>query len=988
VSKLFGIPVGGLAAALVLILAVVLAAVAVLALRNRVFLRLGVRNVGRRRGRSALIVVGLMLGTAIITAALATGDTMSHTIRSAAVSALGQTDEVVAAKGVGTSLSTGSDSTGARYFPVSYAKRIRASGSGLVDGVAPVIIEPIAVQDISSRQNEPRVTLFASDPAQLQGFGDIRADGKTVSLADLRPGQVYLNAKGADKLDAKPGDTLRMLAGKRLETVRVKAIVRYEGAATSDSGLMMPLAAAQRFVGKPGLVRAVFVSNSSGVSQSNAVVKQLKPTVSPLGLETDKTKQHALKEADKTGAMFMSFFTTFGTFSIAAGILLIFLIFVMLAAERRGELGIARAVGTQRGHLVQMFVYEGIAYDLVAAAVGVLVGAAVAYGMALVMASAFAGVGDFKISYSVKPASMALAYAVGVLLTFAVVAFSAWRVSRMNISTAIRNLPEPPAAEKRKHRWLLGVAGILLGALFAYSGVNAKQGVVLGLGVSLVILSLVPLVRLAGVPERLAKTSAGLALIVWFVLPISRWLFGDMKVDFSIFLFAGLMIVVGATWTIMYNADLLLGGLVASLGRIKALAPVLRMSVAYPLRSLFRTGVTLAMFTLVVFTLVVGATTTGAFVHAVNDLKSFGGGFDVRASTSAAAPITDMRSALARAPGVNPRDFRYVSSESTLPVKVRQLGVASKERSYTVDGADATFFAHTTYRLAAHARGYGSTAAVWRAIGTHRGLAVVDQYVVPRKANWGSAPAEFQLSGFYLEDKTFTPVKVAVRDPQTGKRLVLTVIGVLSDTTPEFMAGIWTSQATLAPVFGDRVLPTTQLFALRPGVDPAATAKKLESAFLAHGMQADSLEKLLDEAVSANLTFDRLIEGFMGLGLIVGVAALGVITARAVVERRQQIGVLRAIGFRRRMVQLSFLLESSFISLTSIFVGTALGLAVAFNVINDSRRTPSWENMSFVVPWGTLGIIFLAVYLIALLTTFVPALRASRIYPAEALRYQ
>jgi putative ABC transport system permease protein len=987
VSKLFGIPVGGLAAALVLMLAVVLAAVAVLALRNRVFLRLGVRNVRRRRGRSALIVVGLMLGTAIVTAALATGDTMSHTIRSAAVSALGQTDEVVAAKGVGTSLSTGSDSTGARYFPASYAKRIKASGSGLVDGVAPVIIEPIAVQDVSSRQNEARVTLFASDPAQLHGFGDIRADGKTVSLADLGPHEVYLNAKGADKLDAKSGDTLRTLAGKRSETVRVKSIVRYEGAATSDSGLLMPLAAAQRFVGKPGLVRAVFVSNSRGVSQSNAVVKQLRLTVSPLGLETDKTKQHALKEADKTGAMFMSFFTTFGTFSIAAGILLIFLIFVMLAAERRGELGIARAVGTQRGHLVQMFVFEGIAYDLVAAAVGVLVGAAVAYGMALVMASAFAGVGDFTISYSVKPASLALAYAVGVLLTFGVVAFSASRVSRMNISTAIRNLPEPPKTERGKRRWLPGVASVLLGVLFAVAGVGAKQAVVLGLGVSLVILGLVPLVRLAGVPERLAKTAAGLALIVWFVLPISRWLFGDLKVDFSIFLFSGLMIVVGSTWTIMYNADVLLGGLVASFGRIKSLAPVLRMSVAYPLRSLFRTGVTLAMFTLVVFTLVVGATTTGSFVQAFNDVKAFGGGFDVRASTSAAAPIGDMHGALARA-GLNPSDFRYVSSESTLPVKARQLGTGLKEKSYWVNGADATFFAHTTYRLAARARGYDSTAQVWRALRTRRDLAVVDQLVVPRKAKWGSQAAEFQLSGFYLEDKTFTPVKVSVRDPQTGKRLALTVIGVLSDTTPEFMAGIWTSQATLAPVFGDRVLPTTQLFALRPGVDSTATAKRLESAFLAHGMQADSLKKLLDEAVSANLTFDRLIEGFMGLGLIVGVAALGVITARAVVERRQQIGVLRAIGFRKRMVQLSFLLESSFIALTAIVVGTGLGLAVAYNVISDSRRTPSWEHMSFAVPWGTLGVIFLAVYLVALLTTFIPALRASRIYPAEALRYQ
>ena len=66
----------------------------------------------------------------------------------------------------------------------------------------------------------------------------------------------------------------------------------------------------------------------------------------------------------------MSFFTTFGSFSIAAGVLLIFLIFVMLAAERRSELGIARAVGTRRGHLVQMFVFEGVAYDLAAAARG------------------------------------------------------------------------------------------------------------------------------------------------------------------------------------------------------------------------------------------------------------------------------------------------------------------------------------------------------------------------------------------------------------------------------------------------------------------------------------------------------------------------------------------------------------------------------------------------------------------------------------------
>ena len=59
----------------------------------------------------------------------------------------------------------------------------------------------------------------------------------------------------------------------------------------------------------------------------------------------------------------------------------------MLAAERRTELGIARAVGTRRGHLVQMFVFEGLAYDLLAAAAGALLGVGIAFAMVLGIAS-------------------------------------------------------------------------------------------------------------------------------------------------------------------------------------------------------------------------------------------------------------------------------------------------------------------------------------------------------------------------------------------------------------------------------------------------------------------------------------------------------------------------------------------------------------------------------------------------------------------------
>ena len=208
--------------------------------------------------------------------------------------------------------------------------------------------------------------------------------------------------------------------------------------------------------------------------------------------------------------------------------------------------------------------------------------------------------------------------------------------------------------------------------------------------------------------------------------------------------------------------------------------------------------------------------------------------------------------------------------------------------------------------MAAKARGYGSDRDVWQAIADKPGLAVVDGIVAPRRDDWsaGAVLPDFKLQGFVVEDGVFDPIPVATRDPQTGKTLTLTVIGVLEDSAPQAMFGLSTSQETLAAAYGHRVRPTAYYYDLAPGVDARATAPKLEAAFVANGLEADAIEQIVDDAIGIQLTFNRLIEGFMGLGLIVGIAALGVVSARAVVERRQQIGILRALGFRRRMIRL------------------------------------------------------------------------------------
>jgi len=66
VNELFGIPTAALATALAIALGAGLAVVALLAIRNPIFLKLGLRGIPRRRGRTALIVAGLMLGTAML----------------------------------------------------------------------------------------------------------------------------------------------------------------------------------------------------------------------------------------------------------------------------------------------------------------------------------------------------------------------------------------------------------------------------------------------------------------------------------------------------------------------------------------------------------------------------------------------------------------------------------------------------------------------------------------------------------------------------------------------------------------------------------------------------------------------------------------------------------------------------------------------------------------------------------------------------------
>ena len=91
-EKLFGVEMNVLAISLSSLMVITLVAAIILASRNRILVKLALRNIPRRKAQTVLIIVGLMLSTTIIMAALGIGDSINGGIRLGALYSLGGTD--------------------------------------------------------------------------------------------------------------------------------------------------------------------------------------------------------------------------------------------------------------------------------------------------------------------------------------------------------------------------------------------------------------------------------------------------------------------------------------------------------------------------------------------------------------------------------------------------------------------------------------------------------------------------------------------------------------------------------------------------------------------------------------------------------------------------------------------------------------------------------------------------------------------------------
>jgi putative ABC transport system permease protein len=1013
-TDVFGLPITVVMIVLLVLLALVVAVVAGVWARNPILFSLGVRNIPRRRAQSVLIVLGLMLSTVIVSAAFATGDTVNHSITNDTYEKLGHVDEVMQVQSNSLTPSlTNEQVSPTGYIPNGVTDALLAdlNGNDNVDGILGGLRfpAPVTATDLEPAVTLPQAVIIGLNPRQMDGFTDdvVLTTGSPYDISQLRPNEALANASLQAALGLTRGQHIDIWVDRNPRTVTVVGFVedRYLTGWTQGEpkGLLVPLATAQKITNQTGL-GFVAISNAGGVRDSlgatTAALRAARTSVQSSRFEIDPIKRDRIDRAKELGSNMTAIFVVLGLFSIAAGLLLVFLILVMLAAERRPEMGMARAVGMKRRQLIESFMAEGMAYSLTSALAGAAIGVAVSIGMTRAMAYIFNRF-DVSIVFHVTPQSLVIAYCLGVILTFLTVTFSAWRVSNLSIVAAIREVNETAPAATGLRSAIMGGAMISAGVTLTAVGIRQGEAYQFGAGASLVLIGAAGVARALGRPERLVFTTASIAVLVLWVLVAGDNLHavtGTLNAGLETFFVGGVLMVTAATFAVVYNAELLLGS-IRSIGVVfPRVLPAVRTSIAYPLANKLRTGMTIAMLSLVVFALVMISTMNLNFRKLFLSADSRGG-FDIQVS----ALPTNAFSSDANGNRLGPLgealdrgfyDTREIAAISQVFVANPRTTVLTElgpnftplgSNAFRVLGADDIFLDQNTIGLQARAEGYATDRDVWDAVKKDANNAIVDGSVVPGINYANLTESRFTLKDYKSGTRTFTPFAMLVNDTSTKKQKTLRIIGIMNRGPSETYAGMWVNTEAAGKAFP--TLFSRYYIKLAPGADAIEEANRIETTLAQYGVSATSIQQKVEEQQALSSAFFYLVQGFMALGLTVGLAALGVIAFRTVVERRQQIGLMRAIGFSRTNIALSFMLESAFVALLGIVNGIWLALLLASRLLASEQFSTAGFT-TFYIPWLQIALFAVLVFVASVLTTVIPSRQASGIPIAEALRYE
>ena len=346
--------------------------------------------------------------------------------------------------------------------------------------------------------------------------------------APSRDDEVVIDRKSARDGDLNVGDTTTVLVTGPPQRVRIAGIARF-GNADSPGGatiVAFKRAVAQRLIGEPGKYDSVSVLAAPGVSETE-LVRRLSGVL-PAGTEA-LTGAAITAETQSQMADAFQFFNTFmlifAVIALLVGAFMIFNTFSITVAQRTRENGLLRALGASRRQVLGSVILEALAVGVLASALGIAAGFAVAFGLKTLLTAVGFGIPTTSLVF--RPTTVVISVAVGVGITVLAALSPARKAAKVAPIAAMQEGVVSSTGYGSKQRVFvgagvlgLGVAALLIGlfrdveqpvaivgagALLVFFGVS-----ILGRTISLPLSRALgaPLPRLRGITGALARENA------------------------------------------------------------------------------------------------------------------------------------------------------------------------------------------------------------------------------------------------------------------------------------------------------------------------------------------------------------------------------------------------------------------------------------------------------------------------------------------------
>jgi putative ABC transport system permease protein len=484
-------------------------------------IRVAFRSLAKRRLRTLLTVLAIVVGSGMVTAALVLGDTMRKGADSLTSASYAGTDAVVSAK---TPFAVDSQSAGAApTVPASILARVRA---------LPQV--GAAVGDITDLQTK----LIGNDGKPLGdgpyfGIGyDAGARGaKELTPFRLKSGhfaraadEAVVDVGIARKQGWHVGDRIRISARGAAQPFRISGIARFGGVDQLGTATtaVLDLHAAQRLMGKEGTYDNVLVRAAPGVAAAT-LRRALAEQVPGVQVRTAKASDRfTLDSLHQLVSWIKVILLVFAGVAILVGAFTIANTMSITLVQRSRELALMRALGATRRQVLRSVLAEALVVGLAGSVLGVGAGLLIAKGLSSVLAS---GGMDLPQAGTVfAPSTVVVALVVGVGVTMLAALGPAMRGTRVSPVQAMREGAVIPQSRFGRRSvpiatGMLALAVVLLGTGVLAPGVSGGgRGALIGVGVVLLFLGVAlvsprlarPLASAIGRPLARAGGSAGM----------------------------------------------------------------------------------------------------------------------------------------------------------------------------------------------------------------------------------------------------------------------------------------------------------------------------------------------------------------------------------------------------------------------------------------------------------------------------------------------